>query len=170
MKRAIVGVVGVLVATMVAVQAASITFALRRKREFIDAPDPASDDVELSSIFAPLDFTSSAQGFRGGSLSCLYGGGVLDLRDATLAPGGATLHVEALNGGAQILIPETWRLETKVIGLGGVGDTRPAIDRPSDAPVLRLEGWAVFGGFGIASQGPADRSDHAIDREPVLAD
>lgn len=68
-----------------------MTLAIRRKLDVIEAPDPASDDVALSSIFGALDFTSTAQGFRGGSLSCLNGGGILDLRGATLAPGGATL-------------------------------------------------------------------------------
>jgi hypothetical protein len=41
-----------------------------------------------------------------------------------------------------------------VIGLGGVGDGRPQIDRPVDAPMLRIEGWVMFGGFGVASEGP----------------
>jgi hypothetical protein len=158
-----------LLVTWVVVQAAGVAFALRRKREVIGAPDPASNEVALSSIFGPLDFTSTAPAFRGGGLSCLYGGGILDLRGAVLAPGGATLRVQAAFGGAQILVPASWRLETKVIGFGGVGDGRPQIDRLSDSPVLRLEGWALFGGFAIASEGPEDRDDRAADRRPIAA-
>ena len=162
MKRVLNRLSWLLFVTMFMVQTAGVAFALRRKREVIEAPDPTSDDVTLSSIFGPLDFTSTAQAFRGGSLSCLYGGGIVDLRRATLAPGGANLRVQAFNGGAQILVPASWRLEVKVTGLGGVRDARPQIDRPSDAPVLRIEGWAMFGGFGIASEGthgprPAER-------------
>ena len=167
MKRALKRLVRLLFATMLMVQTAGVAFALRRKREVIDAPDPASDEVTLSSIFGPLDFRSTAQAFRGGSLSCLYGGGILDLRGATLAPGGANLRVQAFNGGAQILVPASWRLEAKVMGLGGVGDGRPQIDRPSDAPVLRIEGWAMFGGFGIASEGPEHDDDRSL--APELA-
>jgi len=169
MKRALGRLVGLVFVAMFVVQSAGVAFALRRKREVIDAPDPASDEVALSSIFGPLDFTSTAHGFRGGSLSCLYGGGTLDLRGATLAPGGATIRVQAFSGGAQILVPASWRLETKVIGLGGVGDARPQIDRPADAPVLRIEGWAVFGGFGVASEGPKDREDRFFAPEPIVA-
>jgi hypothetical protein len=169
MKRALGRLVGLVFVAMFVVQGAGVAFALRRKREVIDAPDPASDEVALSSIFGPLDFTSTAHGFRGGSLSCLYGGGTLDLRGATLALGGATLRVQAFNGGAQILVPASWRLETKVIGLGGVGDARPQIDRPADAAVLRIEGWAVFGGFGVASEGPKDREDRPFAPEPIVA-
>jgi hypothetical protein len=169
MKRALGRLFGLLFFTMLTVQTAGVAFALRRKRDVIDAPDPASDEVALASIFGALDFTSTAQGFRGGSLSCLYGGGILDLRGATLAPGGATLQVQAFNGGAQILVPASWRLEAKVIGLGGAGDGRPQIDRPADAPMLRIKGWAMFGGFGVASEGPKDRDDRASAPQPIAA-
>lgn len=44
-------------------------------------------------------------------------------------------------------------------------DPLPQIDRPTDAPVLRLEGWGVFGGFVI--KGGADSlafdTEHAAD-------
>jgi hypothetical protein len=169
MKPALGRMFRLLFVTGLAVQAASVAFALRRKREVIDGPDPASNEIALSCIFGPLDFTSTAQGFQGGSLACLYGGGILDLRGAVLAPGGATLRVQALFGGAQILVPASWRLETRVIGPGGVGDARPQIDRPSDAPVLRVEGWTVFGGFSIASEGPRGRKDRSLAPAPAVA-
>jgi hypothetical protein len=168
-KRTLARLVGLLLATMLMVQTAGVAFALRRKREVIDASHAASEEVTLASIFGPLDFRSTAQAFRGGSLSCLYGGGILDLRGATLAPEGANLRVQAFNGGAQILIPASWRLEAKVMGLGGVSDARPQIDRPSDAPVLRIAGWAMFGGFGIASEGPRDDVDRSLAPELVAA-
>jgi hypothetical protein len=167
LKHSLGRVVGLLFAAMLVVQTVGVAFALRRKREVSLVPDPASDDVALTSIFGPLGFASTAKAFRGGTLTCLYGGGILDLRGATLAPGGATLRIQAFNGGARILIPASWRLEVKVIGLGGVGDGRPQIDRPADAPMLRIEGWAMFGGFGVASEGPKDRDDRASTPQPI---
>jgi hypothetical protein len=169
LKRALGRLVGLLFAAMLVVQTVGVAFALRRKREVSLVPDPASDDVALTSIFSPLEFTSTAQAFRGGTLTCLYGGGILDLRGAVLGPGGATLRMQAFNGGAQILIPASWRLETQVFGLGGVADARPRIDRPADAPMLRIEGWAMFGGFGVASEGPKDRNDLASAPQPIAA-
>jgi hypothetical protein len=152
MKRTVAGIIGLLVAAMLAAQAIGVTYALRRKRDVAEAPDPASDEIALTCIFDALQFASTASAFRGGTLACLFGGGVLDLRGATLAPGGATLRVEAFSGGAQILVPEDWQVVTKVVGLGGVGDARPQVDRPTDAPVLRIEGRVIFGGFGVASE------------------
>ena len=55
-------------------------------------------------------------------------------------------------------------------GLGGVGDARPRIDRPADAPTLSIRGWALFGGFGIASEEPKERDDHSFASEPIVAD
>jgi hypothetical protein len=169
MKRGFGRLVGVLFGAMFVVQTVGVAFALRRKRAVREAPDAASDDVNLTGIFGPLEFTSTAQAFRGGTLTCLYGGGILDLRGVVLAPGGATLRIQAFNGGAQILIPASWQLETRVIGLGGVGDARPRIDRPADAPTLSIRGWAMFGGFGIASEGPKARKDGPFASKPIAA-
>jgi hypothetical protein len=44
-----------------------------------------------------------------------------------------------------------------VIGLGGAWAARPVADPPGEAPKLMIEGWAMFGGFGISSLGPEDR-------------
>ena len=81
----------------------------------------------------------------------MFGGGEVDLRDATLDPAGATLQIKTLFGGGSLVVPESWNVETKLVGIGGVGDGRPKIERSADAPTLRLEGTNVFGGWGITS-------------------
>ena len=78
----------------------------------------------------------------------------MDLRDAQLDPAGATLEINALFGGGNLVVPEDWKVETSVIGIGGVGDGRPKYEREPDAPTLRVEGKAIFGGWGITSRGP----------------
>jgi hypothetical protein len=169
LKRVFGRLVRLLFGAMFVVQTVGVAFALRRKRAVSEAPDPENNDVALTSIFGPLEFTSTAKALRGGTLKCMYGGGILDLRGVVLAPGGATLRIQAFNGGGQILIPASWRLETRVIGLGGVADARPRIDRPADAPVLSIRGWAMFGGFRVASEGPKDRDDRSFAPQPIAA-
>ena len=116
----------------------------------VDAPD--ANDVTLAAIFEPINFRSTATAFRGGTLDLWYGGGIIDLRDAFLDPGGARLDVRAVFGGAQIVVPETWRVTTNVVGLGGIGDGRSKVERPVTAPVLVIDGVAIMGGFGITSE------------------
>jgi hypothetical protein len=75
-----------------------------------------------------------------------FGGIAVDLRDAELAPD-AHLTVQSLFGGIAIKIPPTWRIESSVKAVAGGIDTRSSDD--PDAPVLRLEGTALFGGIAV---------------------
>ena len=103
------------------------------------------------AIFGPLEFHSTSRNFRGGRLECWYGGGVLDLRDATLAPEGATLQVRAVFGGGQILVPTDWKVVSTVAGMGGLQDIRDAKGYAADAPELVIEGVLIAGGFAVSS-------------------
>jgi hypothetical protein len=137
---------------VISIGGAIVAVATRRRTVVVDAPD--ADEIHLAAVLGPLGFASTAAAFRGGTIDTIYGGGIVDLRGATLDPAGAALRVRAIFGGAQIVLPAEWRVVTAVRGLGGVGDGRPSMEHPSDAPILRIEGLALFGGFGITSDVP----------------
>lgn len=118
--------------------------------------EPEADEIHVRTALGPMAFTSRATAFRGGVIDCWYGGGFVDLREATLDPAGALLKVRAVFGGGQIVVPETWRVTARVRGIGGLGDTRPKIELPADAPHLTIEGLALFGGFAVQSELPAE--------------
>ena len=122
------------------------------KRRFVAIDDPDADEVRLGAIFESVMFRSTSDRFRGGTLVSWYGGGVIDLRSATLDPAGARLEVKAIFGGGQILVPDAWRVTTNVRGIGGVGDSRRKTDRALDAPHLTIEGVVLFGGYGVQSE------------------
>ena len=141
----------------------SVIYAATRRREAVPQ-DPAADEVDLVATFGPLEFHSESGAFKGGTVTTWFGGGTLDLRDATLDPAGATIQTSALFGGGNLIVPEAWNVETRIVGIGGAGDDRPNVERPADAPVLRLEGTAIFGGWGITSEPPGQD-----ERETVTA-
>ncbi len=117
--------------------------------------EPGDDEIDYVAIFEGRDLGSTATSFRGGSVLTWYGGGTLDLRAATLDPGGATLDLRALFGGFRLVVPETWRVDLSVVGIfGGVGDARDQGQVALDAPTLRLTGFAIFGGAGVVSEAP----------------
>jgi predicted membrane protein len=130
---------------------AAMGLAFLKKRQVVPQ-EPDADEVDLVAAFGPLDFKSTASAFRGGRVETWFGGGVIDLREATLDPMGATIEVNALFGGGNLIVPEDWNVETSVAGIGGAGDGRPARDRAPEAPTLRVEGLALFGGWGISSE------------------
>jgi hypothetical protein len=138
-------------ATAVSMVAAAAT-ASNLKRSLVPTTDPSADEIVAVAIFGPLDFHSTSRNFRGGRLECWYGGGVLDLRDATLAPEGATLQVRAVFGGGQILVPTDWKVVSTVQGMGGLQDIRDAKGYAADAPELVIEGFLIAGGFAVSSE------------------
>ena len=130
--------------------------ALAARRRVVPVAAADADEIELRAIFEPMHFQSRSTGFRGGSIECWYGGGVVDLRDAVLDPAGARLDVRAVFGGGQLIVPESWNVTSRVKGIGGVGDTRPRAERPGEAPHLTVEGYVLFGGYAIMSDVPED--------------
>lgn len=115
-------------------------------------PGVAAETVTASGILGGHHLTSTAPAFEGGSLTAVLGGVDLDLRQARMAPEGATVTATAVLGGVEILVPRDWRV---ALGgtplLGGIDDAREPQDPPppDDAPVLRVDALAVMGGVEI---------------------
>jgi len=133
--------------------------AIQTKRRIGPSTDESADELRVSAIFGPLAYHCTALHLSGGSLECWYGGGMLDLRDAVLAPEGATLTVRAIFGGGQILVPAEWRVVSTVRGMGAVSDTRDAKGIAVDAPTLTIEGMVIAGGFVVMSELDDDSAD-----------
>jgi hypothetical protein len=126
--------------------------ALSVRRRLSPTLDESADEITAVAIFAPLAFHSTSQAFRGGEVECWYGGGVIDLRDAKLAPEGATLRVRAIFGGGQILVPASWKVASRVTGLGGIQDLRAAQGHAAIDPEFVIEGTLFAGGFAVSSE------------------
>jgi len=126
--------------------------AMSVKRRLSPTVDESADEITAVAIFGPLAFHSTSQAFRGGEVECWYGGGVVDLRDAQLAPEGATLRVRAIFGGGQIVVPPSWKVVSRVTGLGGIQDIRAAQGHAAIDPELVIEGMLIAGGFAVSSE------------------
>jgi hypothetical protein len=126
------------------------TAAVFVKRVLISQGDEESDELALVAVFDGIELKSRSRAFKGGSMLAWFGGIEVDLREAELAPG-ARLYVHALCGGIEIEIPPGWRVESQARALaGGVEVRTPAVDH-ADAPVLTLEGMAMFGGIDVSA-------------------
>jgi hypothetical protein len=126
--------------------------ALAAKQRIVPIDDPEADEV-ASSRSSPRSCSTaprrrsaaarSTAGTAAGSSTCAT-------RRSTRPA--AHLEVKAVFGGAQILVPASWRVESSVSGVGAAQDMRPKTDRPVTAPLLTLSGLAVFGGVGVSSE------------------
>ena len=119
------------------------------KRALPSRGDAESDEVGLVAVFDGVQLRSRATAFRGGSMLAWYGGIDADLREATLAPE-ASLAVTALFGGISLRIPPEWRVESNVRAMAGGFDISGSDPDDPGAPVLRIEGMALFGGVAVS--------------------
>jgi hypothetical protein len=124
------------------------------KRAVPSRGDEDSDELSLVAVFDGIDLKSRAKAFRGGSMLAWFGGIAVDLREAELAAG-ARLSVHTLFGGIAIKTPPSWRVESNVKALAGGIDARAPAQDDTDAPVLTLEGLALFGGIAVAAKADA---------------
>lgn len=111
-----------------------------------------SDDVIVADgIFGGPTVASGSQNFRAASLTAVFGGVTLDLRAAKPSSDGAAVKATAAFGGIEILVPHGWRVVVKATPIfGGIDDkTVHDSDLPVDAPVLNVDGLALFGGVEI---------------------
>jgi hypothetical protein len=143
LRRLLLFKLGALLGVMVA--------AALAKRFVPSRGDEESDELGLVAIYDGVELRSRARAFTGGSALAWFGGIELDLSDAELAEG-ARLSAHAIFGGIDITTPPGWRIESRAKALmGGIDSSSGPQDDP-DAPVLTLDGMAVFGGIDI---GPA---------------
>ena len=106
------------------------------------------------AIFSGLERRMTTHDFQGGHVTAIFGGIELDLTGANMQADEATLEVNAIFGGAEIRVPDTWQVSYRGGPIfGGVEDKThirrsedPAAPRPK---VLHITGVVAFGGLEI---------------------
>jgi hypothetical protein len=126
----------------------------RGKRRAKEVDD---DAVNTFVAFSGSDARSTSNSFKGGKMTALFGGAVLDLNDAKLTKDGANLDVFTFCGGIEVRVPEGWVVKVDGLPLfGGWENKTKQPANPDKAPVLRISGTCVFGGFGVRNGRPND--------------
>ena len=99
----------------------------------------------------------------------IMGGVELDFRDALLGPGVTELHVYAIWGGVNIIVPPGLQVESR--GLALLGGFDHAADglaaNDPDAPTLIITGVALMGGVDITVRHPGESDRDARQRRRV---
>ena len=108
----------------------------------------SGDRINAFAAFSGRKVVSHSQHFEGGTLGAIFGGTELDLRDAQLAPG-ASLDVFAAFGGAEIRVPEGWRVETHGLPLFGGFENVAEDNADPLAPMLDISATVLFGGLEV---------------------
>jgi predicted membrane protein len=129
-----------------------IGLAIIARRGGTSLPRGDTEDVaRASGIFGGMEVANASQRFRGASLTAVFGGVTLDLRQARPASEGATITCTALFGGIDIILPRGWSVTVSSTPLfGGVDDkTERGVPLPDDAPALRVDAVVIFAGVDL---------------------
>lgn len=79
----------------------------------------------------------------------LMGGGEIDLRQARFAEPEVAIHVVAIMGGCEIIVPEDATVRVTGIGIMGAFDHTGAGTGSPDGPVITVNGVAIMGGVDV---------------------
>ena len=92
----------------------------------------------------------NSKDFRGGEVTAVLGGATLDLREAELYAGTATLEVTVVCGGVELRVPADWRVSLQTTTLfGGTENKRRQPAAEEAAGELTVVGTVIFGGIEI---------------------
>lgn len=107
-------------------------------------------ELDITSIFAGVKKRVLSKQFKGGDITCVFGGAELNLMNADFVSP-VMLDVTMIFGGTKLIIPPNWELRSEVTAIfGGVDDKRP---QASGVPekVIILTGTLMFGGIEVNS-------------------
>ncbi|WP_296944897.1 LiaI-LiaF-like domain-containing protein [uncultured Massilia sp.] len=112
-----------------------------------DGADGADDLVDIVAVLGGFERRLVTRDFRGGEITAIMGGCMLDLRDASIVKE-AVINVFTIWGGINIKVPPDWTVilnGTPVMG----GFSEKTATPPDGSKRLVIRGYAVMGGVEV---------------------
>jgi hypothetical protein len=113
---------------------------------------PATDALAEYAVFGGVRRRIESQKFEGGELLAFFGGINIDLTKAAIQQEEVRLEANALFGGIDIRVPDTWHVAVHGAGIfGGYEDKtwHTATTTEDKRPRLVITGFAMFGGVTV---------------------
>jgi DUF1707 SHOCT-like domain/Cell wall-active antibiotics response LiaF, C-terminal len=79
----------------------------------------------------------------------LMGGGEIDLREARFSEREVSIHIVAIMGGCEVIVPEDATVRVTGIGIMGAFDHTGSGTGSPDGPVITVNGVAIMGGVDV---------------------
>lgn len=106
------------------------------------------DSDSIAAVFSGSESINSSKDYEGGSLTAVFGGIDLDLRDAKIKDK-ATLDVFVLCGGIELKVPKDWKVVVKATPILGGTENKSRGQEDHKGPVLIITGTVALGGVEV---------------------
>jgi predicted membrane protein len=110
------------------------------------------DRISEWAIFGGSRRRVDSQNFQGGEAFAMFGGVEIDLRRAATTATEIVVDANAIFGGVEVRVPETWNITVRGAGIfGGYEDETmdSRVTPDSKQPNLIVTGFAIFGGVNV---------------------
>lgn len=116
-----------------------------------EADKSLETEVDIVSIFSGVKKRVLSKQFKGGDITCVFGGAELNLTNADfISP--VLLDVTMIFGGTKLIVPANWELRSEVAAIfGGIDDKRPQPSSTVPEKTIILKGTLMFGGVEVNS-------------------
>ncbi len=122
-----------------------IIILTKRSKDPTGATD--AERINIQAIFGGINKKVTSPSFKGGSVSAVFGGGELDLRQAHIQDK-AVLNVTAVFGGCEIFVPKSIKINVQGTPILGGWEDKTSSDNQADKTLI-IKGVAMFGGVEI---------------------
>lgn len=107
------------------------------------------DRIDEVAILTSIRKFVTSQNFKGGRVTTILGGGIIDLSGAKLAEGDNILELTSIMGGVTFRVPNDWKVIVNVHSIfGGFEDKRRYFNQeePKGTSTLIIKGTVIMGG------------------------
>jgi hypothetical protein len=89
------------------------------------------------------------------------GGGEIDLRDARFSEREVSIHIVAIMGGCEVIVPDDATVRVTGVGVMGAFDHSGSSSGSPDGPVITVNGVAIMGGVEVKRKPTAQAAQDA---------
>jgi predicted membrane protein len=111
--------------------------------------ETGGDEFDIDQVFSGTSRKIESQNFKGGKADVVFGSAEIDLRDARLAGGQATLVLSAVFGGIEVFVPRDWQIVLEGTPVLGSIESRKKAGSVAATQTLTVKGSAVFGSIEV---------------------
>jgi len=133
----------------------SIIYRPKKKRDFTMPEEMTSNDdgFDEIAVFGGRNIRMESQQFKGGKVTCIFGGSELQMTRCRMAGNSAVIEMTAIFSGVKMIIPREWNVKVEVVSIfGGFNDKRLYTQNNADnTPTLYIKGVTIFGGGELIS-------------------